>query len=193
MRVAVSLTHPWASDPADDPLYDKRTLFIPREAWAAFKPFEKQYWEIKSQLFDTIVFFKKGFFYELYEVDADIGVREFDLNYSKSARAGEMRLAGFPISRYEEWAAKVVARGYKVARVDELENSVTKAMREKKNGGKKVPCHKQRPVKKNKVAGFVQEDPRRVAAVSFLRSLGVSSSHGLLTLAARVWPPGQGH
>jgi len=63
-------------------------------------------------MFDTIVFFKKGFFYELYEVDADIGVREFDLNYSKSARAGEMRLAGFPISRYEEWAAKVVAKGH---------------------------------------------------------------------------------
>jgi DNA mismatch repair ATPase MutS len=92
-------------------------------------------------------------------------VREFGLVYSRTARAGEMRLAGFPISRCEEWVAKVVARGsaaraprhlpppaltivchgnagrtnrYKVARVDELENSVTKSMREKKQGGKKV-------------------------------------------------------
>lgn len=70
-------------------------------------------------------------------MDADIGVREFELNYSRSARAGEMRLAGFPCSKIEEWAAKVIAKGYKVARVDELENSVKKNMREK-TGGTKV-------------------------------------------------------
>ena len=112
----------------DDPDYDPRTLYIPPSAWATFKPFEKQYWEIKAQHFDTIVFFKKGFFYELYEVDAgsyqkryvfvylitliDVGVRQFDLNYTKMARAGEMRCAGFPTSRLEEWAAKVLAAGY---------------------------------------------------------------------------------
>ena len=110
-------------------MYDKRTLYIPPEAWATFKPFEKQYWEIKSQLFDTIVFFKKGFFYELYEVDADIGIREFDLNLSKSARAGEMKLAGFPISRYEEWAAKVVAKGYAPHRVSWTARDTSSAAR----------------------------------------------------------------
>jgi len=33
-------------------------------------PFERQYWKIKSQYFDTILFFQKGKFYELYEHDA---------------------------------------------------------------------------------------------------------------------------
>ena len=66
----------------------------------------------------------------------DIGVKEFELNYSRSARAGEMKLAGFPISKLEDWAAKVLAKGYKVAIVDEQENSVAKAMREKKTGTK---------------------------------------------------------
>lgn len=52
------------------PNYDPRTLYIPKSAWSTFKPFEKQYWEIKAKHFDTVVFFKKGFFYELYEMDA---------------------------------------------------------------------------------------------------------------------------
>lgn len=47
-----------------------------------------------------------------------------------------MKLAGFPISKLEDWAAKVLAKGYKVAIVDEHENSVAKAMREKKTGKK---------------------------------------------------------
>ena len=61
------------------PDYDPRTLLIPSSAWKTFTPFEKQFWEIKSKHFDTVVFFKKGKFYELYEQDADIGMREFDL------------------------------------------------------------------------------------------------------------------
>jgi DNA mismatch repair protein MSH6 len=45
------------------PDYNPRTLFIPKSAWSKFTPFEKQFWEIKSQFFDTVVFFKKGKFY----------------------------------------------------------------------------------------------------------------------------------
>lgn len=33
-----------------------------------------QYWRIKARFWDTVVFFKKGKFYELYEKDADIGI-----------------------------------------------------------------------------------------------------------------------
>ncbi|KAJ2765844.1 DNA mismatch repair protein msh6, partial [Coemansia nantahalensis] len=56
----------------DEVGYDPRTLYIPAGAWKQFSPFEKQYWEIKSQHWDTVVFFKKGKFYELYENDATI-------------------------------------------------------------------------------------------------------------------------
>jgi len=54
------------------PNYDPRTLYIPESTKRTFKPFEKQYWDIKAKLFDTVVFFKKGFFYELYEMDAGL-------------------------------------------------------------------------------------------------------------------------
>jgi len=59
--------------------YDKRTIQVPKSAWASFTPFEKQFWEIKQDHFDTVLFFQKGKFYELYEDDALIGHQEFDL------------------------------------------------------------------------------------------------------------------
>lgn len=43
--------------------YDCRTLLIPQEAWRKFTEFEKQFWEIKAEHWDTVVFFKKGKFY----------------------------------------------------------------------------------------------------------------------------------
>ena len=63
----------------DHPDYDNRTVFIPQSAWDSFSNFEKQFWEIKQNHFDTVLFFQKGKFYELYEDDAMIGHRDFDL------------------------------------------------------------------------------------------------------------------
>ncbi len=62
----------WLANPLDaqkrapqDPDYDPRTLYVPASAWNTFTPFEKQFWEIKSAHWDTVVFFKKGKFFEL--------------------------------------------------------------------------------------------------------------------------------
>ncbi|KAK9234381.1 muts domain V-domain-containing protein [Lipomyces kononenkoae] len=116
------------------PDYDVRTLYIPKSAWAKFTAFETQYWEVKSKMFDTVVFFKKGKFYELYERDADIAHSEFDLKLAGGGRAN-MRLAGVPEMSFDHWAAAFIAKGYKVAKVDQAETLLGKEMREK--GGKK--------------------------------------------------------
>lgn len=42
------------------PEYNPRTLYIPPSAASKFGNFEKQFWEQKSQNFDSIVFFQKG-------------------------------------------------------------------------------------------------------------------------------------
>lgn len=116
-----------------DAEYDCRTLYIPKSAWAKFTPFERQYWEIKKDLLDTMVFFKKGSFFELYEMDADIGSKEFDL---KMVDRVNMRMVGVPEATFEMWAARFVAAGYKVARVDQTETAVGKTIREKDGGAK---------------------------------------------------------
>ncbi|CAZ83140.1 unnamed protein product [Tuber melanosporum] len=115
-------------NPPDHPDYDPRTLFVPPSAWLKFSPFEKQYWEIKSRLYDTVVFFKKGKFYELYEDDATIGHREFDLKLTDRVN---MRMVGVPESSLDMWAAQFIAKGYKIARVDQKETALGKEMREK--------------------------------------------------------------
>jgi DNA mismatch repair protein MSH6 len=42
-----------------------------------------QWWQFKSDFMDTILFFKVGKFYELYHMDADVGMSELDLVYMK--------------------------------------------------------------------------------------------------------------
>lgn len=114
--------------PVDDPNYDSRTLYIPSSAWAKFTAFEKQYWEIKCKMWDTVVFFKKGKFYELYENDAMIANTKFDLKIAGGGRAN-MKLAGIPEMSFEYWAKEFISNGYKVARVDQKETLLAKEMR----------------------------------------------------------------
>jgi DNA mismatch repair protein MSH6 len=133
--------HPWLANvqdidrnPPDHPDYDPRTLYIPPNAMANFSPFEKQYWEIKQQFWTTIVFFKKGKFYELYENDATIGHQLFDLKLTDRVN---MRMVGVPEMSLNHWANQFVAKGFKIARVDQCESALGKEMRER-DGGKKV-------------------------------------------------------
>ena len=118
----------------DHPDYDPRTVYIPPKAWANFSAFETQYWKIKQKFMDTIVFFKKGKFYELYEQDATIGHQLFDLKLTDRVN---MRMVGVPEMSLGHWANQFVAAGYKIARVDQQETALGKEMRERdgKNAG----------------------------------------------------------
>lgn len=114
--------------PVDHPDYDPRTLYIPPLAWDKFSPFEKQYWAIKQKFWDTLVFFKKGKFYEMYESDATIGHQLFGFKLTDRVN---MRMVGVPESALEIWANQFVAKGYKIARVDQMESALAKDMRER--------------------------------------------------------------
>ncbi|AEY98936.1 FAGR116Wp [Eremothecium gossypii FDAG1] len=116
-----------------DPEYDPRTLHIPAQAWARFTPFEKQYWQIKSKMWDCIVFFKKGKFFELYEKDAHLANQLFDLKIAGGGRAN-MQLAGIPEMSFDYWASQFIQHGYKVAKVDQKESMLAKEMREGNKG-----------------------------------------------------------
>jgi DNA mismatch repair protein MSH6 len=127
--------YPWLAhildadrNPTDHPDYDPRSIFIPPYAWQKFSAFEKQYWEIKQKFWDTIVFFKKGKFYELYEKDATIGHQLFDLKLTDRVN---MRMVGVPEASLDHWANQFVAKGYKIARVDQMETALGKDMRER--------------------------------------------------------------
>ncbi|KAH9994684.1 hypothetical protein BJV77DRAFT_1059906 [Russula vinacea] len=63
-----------------EPGYDPRTLYVPKKAWNDFSPFEKQ----------------------LYEEDAKIGHREFDLKLTQRVK---MSMVGVPEMAFNFWAA----------------------------------------------------------------------------------------
>jgi DNA mismatch repair protein MSH6 len=149
--------YPWLADiqdadrhPPGHPEYDPRTIYIPPLAWTKFSPFEKQYWEIKQKFWDSIVFFKKGKFYELYEKDATIGHQLFDLKLTDRVN---MRMVGVPEASLDMWASQFVAKGHKVARVDQMESALAKEMREREDT---------KPVKKSKDDKVIR---RELAAV----------------------------
>ncbi|EGE01700.1 DNA mismatch repair protein msh6 [Trichophyton equinum CBS 127.97] len=134
--------YPWLANimdmdknPLGHPDYDPRTLYIPPLAWSKFSPFEKQYWEIKQKFWDTVVFFKKGKFYELYENDATIGHQLFDLKLTDRVN---MRMVGVPEMSLDHWANQFVAKGFKIARVDQSESALSKEMREREDKGNKM-------------------------------------------------------
>ncbi|OLN92779.1 DNA mismatch repair protein msh6 [Colletotrichum chlorophyti] len=134
--------YPWLANlvdinrnPPGHPDYDPSSVYIPPLAWNKFSAFEKQYWEIKQKLWDTVVFFKKGKFYELYENDATIGHQLFDLKLTDRVN---MRMVGVPESSLDMWVNQFVAKGYKVARVDQMESALGKEMRERDDAAAKA-------------------------------------------------------
>lgn len=119
--------NPWTVDIRDaqqraptHPDYDPRTLFVPPRAMERLTPFQRQFWAIKSRNYDVVLLFKKGKFYEMYDVDADLGHSVLELNYTGGGRV-DMRCVGVPESAFGRHATKLVDCGYKVGRVEQVE------------------------------------------------------------------------
>merc|ERR1712185_353043 len=81
-------------------------------------PAQMQWWDLKSRNADLVVLQKIGKFYEMYNDDADIGVREAGLSYMRGSQAH----CGFPELGYGKYSELLVSRGYRVARVEQTES-----------------------------------------------------------------------
>ena len=114
----------WLENPKDeeqrkvnDPDYDPTSLYIPPNVYKKFTPAQKQYWDIKRRNFDTIILFKLGKFYELFEKDAEVAVQLLNLQYM----GGKRLHCGFPESAFDKYMSKLIKAGYKVGRVEQME------------------------------------------------------------------------
>lgn len=112
----------------DHPHYDGRTLYVPDDFLRNQTPAMRQWWEMKSKNYDSILFFKLGKFYELYHMDAMVGTKELSVAFMK----GELAHCGFPEIAYGRFASNLVDKGYKVARVEQTETPEMMADRTKK-------------------------------------------------------------
>ncbi|KAK7074527.1 DNA mismatch repair protein msh6 [Halocaridina rubra] len=103
--------------PPTHPDYNPRTLYVPEDFLNQQTPGMRQWWELKSRHYDTVLFFKMGKFYELFHMDATMGVQELGLLMMK----GEQAHVGFPEIAYGRYSSTLIDKGYKVARIEQME------------------------------------------------------------------------
>lgn len=100
-----------------DENYDPTSLHVPEEFLNRVTPGMRRWWQLKSKMSDTVIFYKVGKFYELYHMDAVVGVNELGLTFMK----GTWAHSGFPEIGFGRFSDGLVQKGYKVARVEQTE------------------------------------------------------------------------
>lgn len=87
-------------------------------------PMMRQYLEIKKQNPDALLFFRLGDFYEMFFDDAKVASEELELVLTGRDCGLEERapMCGVPFHSYENYVARLVSKGYKVAICEQMED-----------------------------------------------------------------------
>jgi DNA mismatch repair protein MutS len=85
-------------------------------------PIRQQYLRIKKKYPETIVFFRLGDFYETFDEDARITSKELEivLTSREMGKGNKIPMAGIPYHAVDNYLAKLINRGYKVAICEQL-------------------------------------------------------------------------
>ena len=94
---------------------------------AELTPMKRQYQEIKQQQPDCLLFFRLGDFYEMFDDDARTAAKELDLTLTTRDRNVEnpderTPMCGVPYHAAEAYIGRLIAKGYKVAICEQLED-----------------------------------------------------------------------
>ena len=99
-------------------------------------PMKRQYNEIKERNQDCILFFRLGDFYEMFDEDAKVASRELDLTLTTRDRnkpkEEQTPMCGVPYHSVDAYIARLVAKGYKVAICEQMQDpAATKGLVER--------------------------------------------------------------
>lgn len=91
---------------------------------AALSPMMQQYFEIKKQHPDKLLFFRLGDFYEMFYDDAIVASKELELTLTgrDCGQAERAPMCGVPFHSYENYVARLIEKGYKVAICEQMED-----------------------------------------------------------------------
>lgn len=94
---------------------------------AQLSPMMRQYFEIKSDYPDTILMFRVGDFYEMFFEDAKLVSKELELVLTGKdcGQAERAPMCGVPFHAADNYIARLVSRGYKVAVCEQAEDPAT--------------------------------------------------------------------
>ena len=92
-------------------------------------PMKRQYNEIKERNQDCILLFRLGDFYEMFDDDAKVASRELDLTLTTRDRnkpkEEQTPMCGVPFHSVDAYIARLVAKGYKVAICEQMQDPAT--------------------------------------------------------------------
>ena len=115
-----------------DPLRPRQGPNEVNLSMAELTPMMKQYLEIKRDNPDSILFFRLGDFYEMFADDAKLASKELDLtltsrDHGKHQKPAEEQIpmCGIPYHASEAYIARLIAKGYKVAICEQMEDPAT--------------------------------------------------------------------
>lgn len=90
---------------------------------ADLTPLVRQYFSIKENHQDAILFFRLGDFYEMFADDAKTASRELDLVLTgRGEGANRLPMCGIPYHAATNYIAKLIDKGYKVAICEQVED-----------------------------------------------------------------------
>lgn len=95
---------------------------------AELTPMMRQYLEIKKNNPGSILFFRLGDFYEMFDEDARVASRELDLALTSRDKAKDkapedkIPMCGIPYHASDSYIARLIAKGYKVAICEQTED-----------------------------------------------------------------------
>src|SRR5690349_23697749 len=90
----------------------------------ASTPLMRQYNSIKQQVPGALLFFRLGDFYELFFEDAVTAARELQITLTarNKEKGSAVPMCGVPYHAAENYIAKLIRKGFKVAICDQMEN-----------------------------------------------------------------------
>ncbi len=89
----------------------------------ALSPMMQQYHDAKQAAGDAILLFRMGDFYELFHEDAKTAARELGLSLtSRDKGENPIPMAGFPHHQLDQYLAKLIARGFRAAVCEQMED-----------------------------------------------------------------------
>ena len=87
-----------------------------------------QWFAIKAEQPDALLFFRMGDFYELFFADADAASAALDIALThRGMHAGQpIQMCGVPAHSYEVYLSRLIRRGFRVAVVEQMEDPKTR-------------------------------------------------------------------
>jgi DNA mismatch repair protein MutS len=104
-----------------------------RSALSWQTPLYQQYWKLKDEVPQTLLFFRLGDFFELFGEDAVQAAPLLEVQLTSRDRSEEgIPMCGIPFHAWESYAEKILNRGLKIAIADQVEEaSATKKLVER--------------------------------------------------------------